>query len=149
MIHKRPKEPNLSDATFLVGRHSYVQTFPCHRHILRVASPVFDAMLNGPEAKDKTKDKFAHNPVIRLTDQDPQAFEVILKYLYTDKLELNDKTIMTTLHSARKYKLDKLQEECSTFVTQKMSVRNVIKTYKLVSHLVRHHVTCANLNISI
>jgi BTB/POZ domain-containing protein 1/2 len=116
--------PTLSDVTFVVGEDAKVQSIPGHRLILSMSSPVFDAMFNGPSATDKTE--------VRLTDEKPEAFKAVLRYLYTDKPQLNKKIAMATLYSAKKYMLHELEEECEAFITENLNCRNVISVYQQV-----------------
>jgi hypothetical protein len=128
-VHKRVASlflcSNWSDVTFVVGKHPRVQSFPGHRIVLSMSSTVFEAMFDGPLASDKAE--------VRLTDEDPEAFKTVLRYLYTDEPQLNEKIVMATLHSAKKYKLDRLKEECEAFVIENLTCDNVITMYQQVS----------------
>jgi hypothetical protein len=119
----------LSDVTIVFGEGPDVQSFPGHKFLLSMSSPVFEAMFYGPLASNKKE--------IRLKEEDPEAFKTVLRYLYTDEPQLKEEIVMATLYSAKKYMLDKLEEECIAFAIQNLNWKNAITIYQQVIELSR------------
>jgi BTB/POZ domain-containing protein 1/2 len=116
--------PTRSDVTFVVGEEAKVQSFPGHKFLLSMSSPVFETMFYGPLASDEKE--------IRLADEDPESFNAVLRYLYTEEAEFNMEIVISTLYSAKKYMLDQLEEKCSTFIIKNLACDNVITMYQQV-----------------
>lgn len=53
--------------------------FKAHKLILGISSPVFEAMFYGP---------LSSNEEIAITDIEPDVFQLLLNYIYTDKVEI-------------------------------------------------------------
>ncbi|KAJ8367460.1 hypothetical protein AAFF_G00317570 [Aldrovandia affinis] len=70
----------LSDVHFLAGKGPAVQRTPAHRFVLAVGSAVFDAMFNGGMATTSSE--------IELPDVEPAAFLALLKFLYSDEVQI-------------------------------------------------------------
>ncbi|KAH9370456.1 hypothetical protein HPB48_000298 [Haemaphysalis longicornis] len=84
----------LSDVRFLVGRGAQQQRLPAHKFVLSVGSAVFDAMFNGALA--------THAEEVELPDVEPAAFLALLRFLYSDQVQIGAETVMTTLYTAKK-----------------------------------------------
>ena len=91
------------DARFIVGQTQ--KTFGAHRDILAQASDVFFAMFYGPQ-----KERDPRNVIVG--DVDPDAFEVILQYVYTRTADIGPAIAHALLYAAKKYMLQSLAELC-------------------------------------
>ena len=80
------------------------QEFPCHKFILSLRSDVFKAMFSSDiEVKDDN--------IVEIMDVDPEVMTIMLKFLYTDKIE--EKNInCQLLIAADKYNIKKLIDIC-------------------------------------
>lgn len=119
----------LADVTFLVGGSSLlmtasssaiptVQRFAAHKFVLSMSSVVFDAMFNGRMA---VQDEAA----IEIPDVEPAAFEALLKFLYTDDIDVESETVMSILYTAKKYAVPALEQECVEFLKENIHSENV------------------------
>ena len=63
--------------------------------VLSVGSAVFDAMFNSTLATEEDE--------ITIPDVEPAAFLSLLKFLYSDEVQIGPETVMTTLYTAKKY----------------------------------------------
>ena len=82
------EEGRHADVTFVVGDGAGVR-MPAHRIIVASQSAYFDCLLYGSmkEAKEET---------VRLQDTPPEAFRLLLRYLYCGKLTIMDIQVQWT-----------------------------------------------------
>ncbi|XP_051739106.1 BTB/POZ domain-containing protein 2 isoform X1 [Ctenopharyngodon idella] len=106
----------LSDVHFLVGKGMGVQRIPAHRFVLAAGSAVFDAMFNGGMATTSTE--------IELPDVEAAAFLSLLKFLYSDEVQIGPETVMTTLYTAKKYAVPALEAHCVEFLKKNLRADN-------------------------
>lgn len=112
-----------SDVEFLVGQPPSQQIVKAHKLILGMSSPVFEAMLLGDMAEQT-------QPIV-IPDVYPDAFNVLLQYVYTDEIRLQsvDRAV-DVCYAAKKYMLSTLVRECTQFIWKDMSASNVCKAYE-------------------
>ncbi|XP_072450243.1 BTB/POZ domain-containing protein 2-like isoform X1 [Chiloscyllium punctatum] len=144
----------LSDVHFLVGKGMGTQRIPAHRFVLAVGSAVFDAMFNGGMATTSTE--------IELPDVEPAAFLALLKFLYSDEVQIGPETVMTTLYTAKKYAVPALEAHCVEFLKKNLRADNAFMLLTQVRwniHVVhdiclqkelrrmRHRAMCGNTSV--
>jgi speckle-type POZ protein len=107
--------------SFVVGD----DTFPAHRAVLAARSPVFRAELFGSMAE-------ATMPSITLHDITPATFKVMLRFIYTDEVPIEDgpkdssiDMFQNLLAAADRYALDRLKFICAQKLWDKVSVDTV------------------------
>ena len=122
---------SFTDVTFIVGPASHSKKYVGHRVLLAMTSPVFEAMFYGDlSAGDKG------NKVIRIPDLAPIGFENLLRYAYTDSLNLNSvEDAMLTAYAAKKYLLPHLLKECTAFVEKHVSATSACSVLEFASLL--------------
>lgn len=108
----------LSDVHFIVGRDMTQQRIPAHKFVLSVGSAVFDAMFNGTLATQSDQ--------IELPDVEPAAFLALLKFLYSDEVQIGPETVMTTLYTAKKYAVPALERHCVDFLKSNLGADNAV-----------------------
>lgn len=106
----------MSDVKFVVGKGAGSQRIPAHKFVLSIGSAVFDAMFNGAMATNQ--------PEIELPDIESAAFLAMLKFLYTDEVNIGPDTVMTTLYTAKKYAVPALERACVDFLKRNLSSDN-------------------------
>ena len=111
----------LSDVTFIVGRDVHQQRIPAHRFVLSVGSAVFDAMFNRHSSKAGTS---AIEEEIDLPDVEPASFLALLRFLYSDEVQIGPETVMTTLYTAKKYAVPALEKHCVDFLKRHLCADN-------------------------
>ncbi|RXG72434.1 BTB/POZ domain-containing protein 2 [Armadillidium vulgare] len=106
----------LSDVHFRVGRGESSQRIPAHKFVLSVGSAVFDAMFNGKLSSQQEE--------IELPDVEPQAFLALLRFLYSDEVQIGPETVMTVLYTAKKYAVPALERQCVEYLKCNLSPDN-------------------------
>ncbi|XP_057549477.1 ARM REPEAT PROTEIN INTERACTING WITH ABF2-like [Amaranthus tricolor] len=110
----------LSDVTFLVeGRRFYA-----HRICLLASSDTFRAMFDGGYREKDAKD--IEIPNIRWN-----VFELMMRYIYTGSVKVDQDIAQDLLRAADQYLLDGLKRLCEYAIAQDISVENVALMYEL------------------
>ena len=109
-----------SDCEFIVGIAPNMKIFHCHKLLLAMASPVFEAMFFGGLAETRRE--------IKIPDVQPEAFSALLSYIYTDKVNLsNFELVCDICYAANKYMLPDLVEECTQFLWRDVNHKNACR----------------------
>jgi len=107
----------MADIHFLVSFNGGPsKLYPAHKYVLAVGSSVFYAMFYGTLAE--TGDE------IVVPDVEPEAFLKMLKYLYADEINLDEESVLATLHVAKKYIIPQLARACVQFMEASLTARN-------------------------
>ncbi len=106
----------MSDVHFMVGKGPHTQQIPAHKFVLSIGSAVFDAMFNGGMATTSEE--------VELPDVEPAAFLALLRFLYSDEVQIGPETVMTTLYTAKKYAVPALERACVDFLKRNLSSDN-------------------------
>lgn len=91
---------------------------PAHSYILAISSPVFFNMLTGNSRSRKT--------TVHIADCDPEIFQVFLRYLYSEELELTMDCLQDLVLLASKYSVASLVEKCLQFMKDNLNTSNVL-----------------------
>ncbi|KAI5108418.1 BTB/POZ domain-containing protein 6-B isoform X1 [Silurus meridionalis] len=114
---------HMADVHFTVGPPGATQKVPAHKYVLAVGSSVFSAMFYGDLAEGDSE--------IQIPDVEPAAFLILLKYLYSDEIELEGDTVVGTLYAAKKYLVSALVKACVCFLESRLEAGNA---FALLSH---------------
>ncbi|XP_062037777.1 BTB/POZ domain-containing protein 6 [Lepus europaeus] len=106
----------MADVHFIVGPLGAARRVPAHKYVLAVGSSVFYAMFYGDLAEVKAE--------IHIPDVEPAAFLILLKYMYSDEIELEADTVLATLYAAKKYIVPALAKACVTFLETSLEAKN-------------------------
>ncbi|XP_046877808.1 BTB/POZ domain-containing protein 6-B isoform X1 [Hypomesus transpacificus] len=107
---------HMADVHFIVGPPGESQKVPAHKYVLAVGSSVFGAMFYGDLAEGESE--------IHIPDVEPAAFLILLKYMYSDEIELEADTVLATLYAAKKYIVPALAKACVTFLETSLEAKN-------------------------
>ncbi|KAJ3446664.1 btb (poz) domain-containing 2a-related [Anaeramoeba flamelloides] len=112
---------NLSDITFLVGDEKNKTLFFAHKFVLATTSKVWSVQLYGnfKEAKLNNKD----NPIL-IPDLHPGVFECLLKYCYTQEVDLDYENAVQVLHASERYEILDLKTACSLWLCSQITLEN-------------------------
>nr|CAB3494678.1 unnamed protein product [Digitaria exilis] len=119
-----------ADVRFLVTGES----FDAHRCVLAARSPVFDALLFGP-----MKEGTNTGSCIRIQDMQPQVFQSLLHFIYTDSLQETEgqdkevRVIMTQhlLEAVDRYCMERLKLICEERLCRYIDVSTVATSLAL------------------
>lgn len=110
------KEGLLSDFTLCAGNKS----FPVHKSILSVRSPVFKAMFSNPMAE-----KDGH--VLEIPDVDPGTLEKMLLFIYLNEMQdLESDSALNLYFAADKYGIEDLKGITRSILKSTLCVSNVL-----------------------
>ncbi|XP_056616579.1 BTB/POZ domain-containing protein 6-A isoform X1 [Triplophysa dalaica] len=107
---------HMADVHFIVGPPGESERVPAHKYVLAVGSSVFCAMFYGDLAEGDSD--------IHIPDVEPAAFLILLKYVYSDEIELSADTVLATLYVAKKYLVSALARACVGFLETSLEARN-------------------------
>ncbi|XP_057318507.1 speckle-type POZ protein B-like isoform X2 [Microplitis mediator] len=105
-----------SDVTLVVGN----EKFKAHKIILSARSPVFFAMFTH-EMKEKKDSE------VDIPDIDPEIFNKMLQFIYTDEINNLDIDAVYLLEAADKYQLLNLKSLCEESLPKSVRIDNAIK----------------------
>lgn len=112
-----------SDCQFLVGSAPNQKIISAHKLILAMASPVFERMFYG-NMPDETY------PIV-IPDVQPDAFQAMLEYIYSDRINISSFDKACELcYVAKKYLLPHVVEQCTHFLWADLSPKNACRAYE-------------------
>ena len=91
---------------------------PAHKFVLSICSPVFFAMFCGKMTEKSDS--------VELLDCEYEAVLEMLRFMYSDKVELNESNVMQVLYVAEKYMVNSLVDECIEFLEEQLNAGNVL-----------------------
>uniref|UniRef100_UPI003AAD78B6 BTB/POZ domain-containing protein 6-B-like isoform X1 n=1 Tax=Centroberyx gerrardi TaxID=166262 RepID=UPI003AAD78B6 len=106
----------MADVHFIVGPLGESERVPAHKYVLAVGSSVFCAMFYGDLAEEESE--------IHIPDVEPAAFLILLKYMYSDEIDLEADTVLATLYAAKKYIVPALAKACVNFLETSLEAKN-------------------------
>ncbi|XP_054722105.1 kelch-like protein 8 [Uloborus diversus] len=104
------------------------KSIKCHRNVLASCSPYFQAMFTSPLAESKQH-------VITIGDIDETTMEMLIKFAYTAKIELNTANAQALLHAASVLQLDALAQACCEFMNTQLHPSNCLGIRQLAHQL--------------
>ncbi|KAL3846833.1 hypothetical protein ACJMK2_017787 [Sinanodonta woodiana] len=108
--------------TFRTDDHVWLDQIKGHKVILAARSPVFQAMFFGlMDSKSE----------IEIVDSSPESFRLFLNCLYTDNVDLDEKSLSQVVKVAHKYQVSRLLLLCCEQLETLISVENVCEILDL------------------
>ncbi|XP_033833566.1 kelch-like protein 20 [Periophthalmus magnuspinnatus] len=110
----------LCDVTLLVEG----KKFNCHRVLLAAVSPYFRAMFTSPLVESRLTE-------IRLEDVTPAVMDTVIRFVYSGEAGLSLDTAEDLFVAANRLQVMPLQDLCSRFLFEHLSVENCLGMYSL------------------
>ena len=115
----------MSDVKFVVpasnddssARKKAKMEIPAHKFVLAISSPVFYAMFYGQMAD--TTDS------VELPDCEYEGLLELLRYMYSDKVNLSGSNIIQVFYLANKYMVPSLADKCTEYMRDNLEGSNV------------------------
>ncbi len=95
------------DLKFIVG----CEKFPCHRIIFASSSPYFQALLTHTFKENNLNS-------IELRDIEPEIFSLLLHYIYSGQIELDENNVQELLIASDMFQLDEVVQFCCHYYQQ-------------------------------
>ena len=95
---------------------------PAHKFVLSMCSPVFFAMFCG---KMTSSQRTLRSKCVDLPDCEYEGVLEMLRYMYSEQVELNENNVMQVLYVAKKYIVKSLVDECIEFLQGNVGPENV------------------------
>ncbi|XP_071125673.1 BTB/POZ domain-containing protein 6-like [Mytilus edulis] len=106
----------MADVFFSFQLNKNMAQIPAHKMILALGSPVFKAMFYGSFPQSEGD--------IRIEDITLDTFKIMLKYLYTDHLQLSKDSVFPLMYAAQKYQIAGLISKCENYQQNELAVNN-------------------------
>ncbi|KAH7732300.1 BTB/POZ domain containing protein [Aphelenchoides avenae] len=101
-----------NDITFIVGPEEHQELIYANSYILSAASDVFDAMFFGANERQDT---------VEVPDGTAEGFRELVKYAYTDEVELSLHNVSSVIYLSKKYLMTELYDAAAEYVKQHLS----------------------------
>ncbi|XP_075994228.1 kelch-like protein 40b [Genypterus blacodes] len=98
--------------------------FPCHRLVLCACSSYFRTILLSDLEESKKKE-------IILEDVEPDVMGLILKYLYTSKINVTEQNVQDIFAVANMYQIPSIFTVCVSFLQKRLSLSNCLAVFRL------------------
>lgn len=126
-------ENKLIDCILKVGDRS----IPSHRLILAACSPYFRELFFSEDGKEVDRKELV------LEDLDPSIMEVIVNYLYSAEIDINDNNVQDILAVANRFQIPSAFTVCVNYLQKNVTRKSCLAIYRLGLML-----NCARLAMS-
>lgn len=126
-------ENKLIDCVLKVGDRS----IPCHRLIMAACSPYFRELFFSADGREVDQKE------VVLENLDPNIMEVIVNYMYSADIDINDDNVQDILTAANRFQIPSVFTVCVNYLQKKLSKNNCLAIYRLALML-----NCARLAIA-
>ena len=99
-------------------------SIPAHKYVLAISSPVFEAMFYGQLAET--------GRTIHLQDCTKEGLQEMLRYVYSDEIQLSGSNVMEVLYLADKYMMPFVVEKCREYLEKELGPEDVFSVLPLV-----------------
>lgn len=114
-------ENKLIDCILKVGDRS----IPCHRLILAACSPYFRELFFAEDGMETDRKE------VLLENLDPNIMEVIVNYMYSAEIDINDNNVQDILALANRFQIPSVFTVCVNYLQKKLTMKSCLAIYRL------------------
>ncbi|KFW86865.1 Kelch-like 41 [Manacus vitellinus] len=114
------EEKKFIDCSLKAGDRS----LPCHRLILSACSPYFREYFLSEQSEEKKKE-------VVLDNVDPNILDMIVKYLYSASIDLNDSNVQDIFALASRFQIPSVFTVCVSYLQKRLAVGNCLAILRL------------------
>ncbi|NXJ10499.1 KLH41 protein, partial [Odontophorus gujanensis] len=114
------EEKKFVDCSLKAGDRS----LPCHRLILSACSPYFREYFLSEQNEEKKKE-------VVLDNVDPNILDMIVKYLYSATIDLNDSNVQDIFALASRFQIPSVFTVCVSYLQKRLAVGNCLAILRL------------------
>uniref|UniRef100_A0A8D0L894 Kelch like family member 41 n=1 Tax=Sphenodon punctatus TaxID=8508 RepID=A0A8D0L894_SPHPU len=100
------------------------KSLPCHRLILSACSPYFREYFLSEQNEEKKKE-------VVLDNVDPNVLDMIVKYLYSASIDLNDSNVQDIFALASRFQIPSVFTVCVSYLQKRLAVANCLAIFRL------------------
>ncbi|XP_065269292.1 kelch-like protein 41 [Emys orbicularis] len=100
------------------------KSLPCHRLILSACSPYFREYFLSEQSEEKKKE-------VVLDNVDPSILDMIVKYLYSASIDLNDSNVQDIFALASRFQIPSVFTVCVSYLQKRLAVGNCLAILRL------------------
>ncbi|XP_022072391.1 kelch-like protein 41a [Acanthochromis polyacanthus] len=101
------------------------RSIPCHRLILAACSPYFRELFFSEDGKEEDKKE------VVLENLEPNILEVIVNYMYSAEIDINDDNVQDILAVANRFQIPSVFTVCVNYLQKMMSKKSCLAIYRL------------------
>ncbi|XP_029789398.1 kelch-like protein 30 isoform X2 [Suricata suricatta] len=114
-LQRLRSQPRLADVTLLVGGRE----LPCHRALLALSSPYFQAMFAGDFAE-------SYAARVELRDMEPAVVGQLVDFVYTGRLTITQGNVEALTRTAARLHFPAVQKVCGRYLQQQLDATNCL-----------------------
>lgn len=107
----------LSDVTFSFPSNDNITEIFAHKFLLSCGSPVFYTMFHGLLASS--------SDIIEILDISAEDFLELLRYIYTEQVNLNEGSVNGVMYAAHKYEVCELEMKCTEYKLEHFEINSM------------------------
>ena len=118
-VEEQRKQGSFNDVTIIAKK----QTIPCNKMVLSCYSKFFEKLF-------QTNFKEKHQNLFKIDDFDGQIIELIIDYIYSGSIKIENKNVMDIISASDYLQLDALKQLCFEFLESEVTAENCLKVIR-------------------
>lgn len=106
------------------------RSLPCHRLIMAACSPYFRELFFSEDDEGKEVGSDGNKEVV-LENVDPAVMEMIINYLYSADIDINDANVQDVFAVANRFQIPSVFTVCANYLLKQLSMGNCLAIYRM------------------